>query len=434
MNLLAKIKNCGILMLGLAIFNSCEEKGEFGIATDDVAPVEFSTVDVPVGASMVLMDSIITSDISIALFGQLNNSPFGNPVSATGYIGLAANVLNQPDISDDAVLDSVQINFKIGYLIDTALANRALSLELYPIAEEFYDTTYINTNSLAIGDELLASGQFQIDAFDSVYVMDVTEDWATEFFEGVRTDDSKFISQDEFEAFFPGFAIKANAVMDNNIYGIQTGSTFELAFYYSEPNADNTETLNKEFSMSASGMPNFYNVTVDRSGSSFESVVETGTEYETSLLGVHAGEGLVPKVDFSGLEEFSNNFPEVIVNLAEITIGPIEDFPDGEYPPFSLSFYMTDERNTRIPDRLTFRSIQEDGANPLSSSSPVRLFYDPDKKTYSGSITSFVKAYQSGVISRNDFFVYPSLMNSSLNGFTFSRDNLKLKIFYSEVN
>lgn len=421
-------------MLGLAIFNSCEEKGEFGIATDDVAPVEFSTVDVPVGASMVLMDSIITSNISIALFGQLNNSPFGNPVLATGYMGLSANVVNQPEIPDEATLDSVQINFRMGYLFDTLTTNRELNLELYPITETFYDTTYINSNSLTIGDELLANGQFQIDDFDSVYTLNVTENWVTDFFEGIRFEDENFTSQEKFEQYFPGIAFRTTTG-NNNIFGMQTDSNFKIVFYYSQPNDDNTDRVSKTFEMSGTSMPNFFNVQVERAGTEFASVVDVNTEYGgTNVLGVHSGEGLVTKLDFKEIESFLDDNPNVIINLAELTIGPITDFPDGQVPPIGLIFYLTDGENTRIPDRSTFRAIQEDGRSPLGSGNPVRLFYNSETKSYVGSLTGYVKAFKEGTFKRSQFLMYPSEMNSSLKGFTLSRENLKLKIFYSEVN
>lgn len=436
MNLLAKIKNCGVLLLSLAIFNSCEEKGAFGIATDDVAPVEFLTTDVPLEASVVLVDSIVTSGGTIALFGQLNNSPFGNPVTATAYMGISANTGSQPEMHVDAALDSVEISFGIRYLFDTATASRALDLELYPITEEFYDTTYISSNSLMIGNELLASGQFQIDDFDSTYILDVdiTANWINEFFQGVKSEDENFTNQTNFKAYFPGIAFKTSTT-NENFFGIQTNSNFEINFYYNEPNDDNTDVVSKSFKMTATAMPRFHNVTVDRSSSQFAPIMDSNIAYDnTSLLGVHAGAGLVTKFDFSALEDFVTSYPDVIVNLAELTIGPIDDFPEGEIPPTSLIFYLTDNRNTRIPDRTTFRALQEDGVNPLASNNPVRFFYNPETKSYVGSISSYVKAFQGGTLTRSEFLAFGTEMSSSMKGFTFTRDKVNLKIFFSEVN
>ena len=434
MNLLAKIKNCGVLLMGLAIFNSCEEKGGFGIATDDVAPVTFSTTEVPLEASVVLTDSVITSESSLALFGQINNSPFGSSIVATGYMALSANVNNQPGLPPEAVLDSVKINFKIAYLFDSSDVKRTLNIEVYPITEEFYDTLYIASNTLSIGTDLLASGQFEIEDLDSTYSIDVTANWASDIFEEIRAESENVTSQDKFEEYFPGFAFKTPAT-NENIFAIQTGANFEVVFYYTRPNEDNTENVNRSFVMTAVGEPNFYNISVDRIGSDFAPIVEYNTAYDnTSLLGVQAATGLLTKLDFSELAQFSSTYPDVIVNLAELSIGPIDDFPEGQSPPISLSFYLTDNRNTRIIDGNSFRAMQGDGTNPIGNTNPVRFFYNSETKTYVGSITTFVKAYQSGDLTRNDYLIYPSELFTSLKGFTITRDKLKLKIFYSEVN
>lgn len=435
MNLLVKIRNCGALIMILAIFNSCEKKGEFGIGTDDVAPVEFVSTNVGVTASVVQLDSIITSDISRALFGRLTGTPYADPIIATSYIGLSANVASQPAIKEAATLDSVFINFKINYLFDTSATKRALEIELYEIVESFEDTTYISTNSLEVGVDLMASGQFQIDKTDSVYTMkvDVASQWAKDFFQGVKTDNENFVTQSKFEEYFPGFAIQTTSDV-NNIFGIQTGGAFEVVFYYSEPNSDNSGLVQEDFKMSASGMQNFYNLTIDRSGTEFANVTEVNTEYSTtSLIGVQAGVGLVTKINLSELERFSNDVSEVIINSAVLQIGPIDNFPDGQVPPFGIALFLTDDRNTLIPDRTGFRSIQSDGSNPLGSGSPVNLLYNENTKMYEGSITTFVKTYYDDVYRRNFFFLYPSEMSLSLKGFTLTRENLNLKIFYSEL-
>jgi hypothetical protein len=64
MNLLDKNKGIGALVLGLFLFISCEENGPFGLSGDDVAPIEFSSTDISVTSSVVLLDSITSSGVS----------------------------------------------------------------------------------------------------------------------------------------------------------------------------------------------------------------------------------------------------------------------------------------------------------------------------------------------------------------------------------
>lgn len=431
MNLLVKIRNCGALILCLAFFNSCEEKGSFGLASDDVAPVEFVSTTVDLSTSMLLLDSVRTSRFGRILFGEIEDPAFGR-VTATGYKALSARTAVQPDIPETAQLDSVQINFRISYLYDTSSNNRDLDIELYNIGEAFKDTLYINSNSLQQGNLLIASGNFNINNLDSTYVMDADMTWGQEFFEGVRTENSNFTDQDNFNDYFPGFVIKSG---DNgNIFSLSPGQDFQVNFYYQEPNQDNSGIVNKSFRMDGQGMVYFHNISGDRSMTSFSEVLDKNIPYEnTSIIGIQTGVGLTPKIAFDNLAVFSDENPKIIINQAELTIGPIDDLPDGVLPPTVLVLYITDERNTPIPNGTTFRAIQQDGANPIGSGSPLQFFYNSEERLYRASITSYVQAYYKDDFRRNKVILYPSEMNSSIKSFTLGRDKVQLKIFYSEL-
>lgn len=431
MNLLVKIRNCGALILCLAFFNSCEEKGSFGLASDDVAPVEFVSTTVDLSTSMLLLDSVRTSRFGRILFGEIEDPAFGR-VTATGYKALSARTAVQPDIPETAQLDSVQINFRISYLYDTSSNNRDLDIELYNIGEAFKDTLYINSNSLQQGNLLIASGNFNITNLDSTYVMDADMTWGQEFFEGVRTENSNFTDQTNFRNYFPGFVIKS--INNGNIFSITPGQDFEVIFYYQQPNADNSGIVNLSFIMNGEGMPYFHNVVGDRSATGFSEIQDVSTVYENTLkLGVQTGVGLAPKINFDNLTIFSDNNPGIIINQAEMTLGPIDDLPDGVLPPAALVLYITDDRNTPIPNGDAFRAIQVDGANPVGSGNPVQFFYNSEDRLYRASITSYVQAYYKDDFRRNKVILYPSEMNSSIKSFTLGRDKVQLRIFYSEL-
>lgn len=432
MNLLVKIRNCGALILILAIFNSCEKKGGFGIGTDDVAPVEFVSTDISIGSSVVLLDSIRTSGVGRILFGSSEHPVFG-ALEATGYVGLSARTAVQPTIPSTAQLDSVKINFKVGYAYDTSSNNRDLSIEIYNLVEEFPDTTYISSNSLEAGTRLLASGDVVVEKFDSSYTISADMTWGSEFFEGVRSKNENFTKQDNFRDFFPGFVIKSKAGQDN-IFSITPGNSFELVFYYQEPNADNSGVVNKSFKMDTEFMPYFFNMNSDLSSTEFSEVQQVNTEYEnTPRLGLLTSFGLVPRFDLSALLPFSDDNPGLIINQAILEVGAIDDLPDGTLPPAYLVLFFTDDRNTLIPNGQTFRAVQVDGANPLGSANPVQLFYNAEDRVYRGSITSYVKSYYNGEFRRDQLFAYPAEMNQSVKSLSLSKEKINLKIFYSEL-
>ncbi len=432
MNLLAKIKSCGALLLGLAILYSCEEKGDFGLATDDVAPVEFNTTNVAIESSLVQLDSVITAYQGRFLVGSLNNTLLGN-YTATGFLAINGRTGNIPSFDDDAKYDSVRIEFKINYMHDTSSTNRDLDLELFDITEEFEDTLYIASNSLEYSNRLLASGSFVIEDTDSVYAMLGDDAWGNELFNGLKNGSSNFENQENFSEYLPGIAFRA-AADQGNVFGFTPGVDFRIRVYYNEPNADNTDVVSRYFEMNGFNMPYFFNVAYDRSATEFGVVDQTNTEYSgTNSLAVHSGSGLVTKLNLNQLVSFSETVQGAIINSAHIEIGPIEEPSNLQTLPNSLLLYLTDERNTRIRDGSSYRSIQQDGSSQLISNFPVLLRYNKETKKYSASITSFVKVYYQDDYRRDEYFLYPSDMNSTLRGFTFNKDNLSIKIFYSEL-
>lgn len=433
MNLLAKIRIYGALVLGLIIFNSCEEKGDFGLGSDDVAPIQFDSENISLNTSIVWLDSIRSHNLGRMFVGGHSGSEFGD-LSATGFISVDLNESRHPTLTGDAVFDSARINFSVNLLYDTSANNRQLNIRAYEIAEEFKDTVYITSSTLQQSNTLLASRDIQIEKFDSIYVMEVDQAWANQIFEGIRNGDATFDTQEAFDDFFPGFALKHEGA-SQNVFGISTGANFEMILYYSVPLDDGSGDLsNRTINMTSTGRTSFHNLTVDRSATDFSVVQETNIVYDAvPRLIVQAGAGIVTRLDLSDLERFTNENEGVIINLAEITIGPISDLPEGILPPPSLFLFLTDERNTTIRDGTVFRSIQEDGANVLGRNTPLRLNYDSESRTYSGSMTTFAQAYFSDIFRRNEFFLYPSNMNLGVDGFSIGIQDLQIKIFYSQL-
>ncbi|MFY0594147.1 DUF4270 family protein [Roseivirga sp.] len=418
-------------IIGAIIFNSCEEKGEFGLGSDDVAPIEFDVEEISLGTSLVWLDSIPSSNTGRLMVGEHAGSEFGI-MQAKGFIALDLNETTHPTL-EESVLDSTRINFRVNYLYDTA-TNRELNLRAYQIGEEFPDTSYITRNELIQSNMLLASGDVMIDKFDSTYSINVDETWADQIFEGIRSGDATFDTQDAFDVFFPGFVLRHEGVAEN-IFGLNIGATFEMVFYYSDPVGDGSgDVVNKLLTMNATGMPNFHNFTVDRSATDFSVVQETNVIYSgTSRLIAQSGAGMVTRLDLSDFLRFNTDNEGVIVNLSELKIGPIGDLPEGIFPPPVLFMALTDERNTIIPDGSGFRSIQRDGANVLADDAPVQLIYDSDTRTYTASLTTYTQAYLTDIFRRDEVFLYPTNMSLSVNGMVVDVEDVQLKIFFSQL-
>ncbi len=433
MNLSAKIKSFGALLLGLLFFISCEELGSFGLGEEDIAPLEFFTTDLKATGGIVLIDSIISRGTGTILVGERNES-FGQ-MNAKAYSAffLELNDLLRP--FDDAILDSVKLNMNFNYKFEDTGLNQRINLKAYQVLKIFPDITYVTSSFLPVTDELIAEGEILIDELDSTFSLSVDADWANEVFEGLKDeDDPRFNDSDEFARWFPGLMFTSEDPV-NNIFGFVPGESLEFRFYFSEPASDGSGLIeNREIAITGDGSPHFYSLDVDRTNTQYSQVQDPEVEYpvQSDLL-VHSGAGIVSKINLGELSDFAENNEGVIVNLVELTVGPINDLGSGVEPPESLLLYFTDDQNTLILDNNNIRGIQQDGVNVLSSTFPVRIIYDEETKSYTSSITSYVQNYYNDIFRRDFVFMYPSDMNSSANAFELSPDLINIKIFYSEL-
>ena len=434
MNLLAKIRLFGALILGLILFNSCEERDEFGLNSDDVAPVEFLTEQIPISSAIVALDSINTSRIGLAMVGRLNDPQFGQ-LDASSYLAFSLNELNLPSLTEDAVLDSAKLAFSVSYLYDSSLLNRRLSISAFEIGEEFIDTTYISTSTLINSGNLLALGTVNVVDLDSIYQIDLNNTWANSVVQGLIDEDAAFETEEAFVEFFRGLVLTAQS-STFNMFGLLPRQNFDINIYYTDLDEEGNE-VNGVVNFDTGSRPYFFNVNTDRSASRISEVIDIQTAYDQpEKRVVQCGAGLVTKLDLSGLEGFSTEHADDIVNFAEIEIGPIDELITGDTPPVALFLYLTDKRNSLIRDRERFRSIQEDGFNVLGTSStsvPVILFYDEDTRTYKASVTSYVQAYLANEFRRNEVFLYPADMSTSVNTLVVDPSDINLNIFYSQL-
>jgi hypothetical protein len=431
MNLLGKIKFVGAVIFGISVLFSCEKSGDFGFDSSELTPVEFIVHQAPISSSVIQLDTVFSSNLNTGLIGLADDVNLGT-VRATTYtrLDLRKNFLNA--ISSSAILDSAKLNFRVTYLRDTLRRN--LNLEVYKLADPIADTVFITSNATAISNELIVSGSLFIEDLDSIYSAHVSADFANSLFEALRTNDPSVESQSTFEFFFPGLAFTTTGVTEN-IFRLNLDAASNITFYYRDLGNSGEIDLASTHALTFGSLPHYYGLEVNRSASDLAGLRQTNVEFipSSNLRYVQEATGLVTKIDVSSLQAFSDSNPGIIINSAQISLGPIEDFSDGLTPPITFFLALTDDENTIIRDGSTFRTMQRDGASPIGSNAPVQLTYNVDTKTYTASITSFVESYFTGAYRRNSFFVYPQSINNSLNQIIFDPNNISIKIYYSRL-
>jgi hypothetical protein len=446
MNLLDKKLRMGAMVMALFLLISCEESGDFVLGDLDISPVEFFSENVAITSSVLLIDSIPTDSNDNLLIGSLDNDQFGR-TEAQGFSKLNLNKEQLVDLLDDAILDSAHFNFKFNYKHNDDLNVLDLIIGAV-IPNSIEDTVSYYTDSNAprtLIDKVsglplqIGRGRVDVGDLDSIITIDLDDAWALKFFNDLKDKDPRLDNQETFESQYLGGLAFLPGEFNTGMFGIEAVEESNMILYFHQTSPTGTGFINFTQELTYHDAKHFYVLESDKSGSEVAEVVESATSYEPSsgLRYIQEGNGIVTKFDISDFGEFSESNPDIIINFADLIIGPIQEpFNLNDPPPQTLLVYITDEQNTLIKDRNVFRGIQRDSESTLgviSSSSTISLDYDPSTKSYKGSMTSFIQSYHGGVFQRDELLLFTNNMNGSVNGLVLDPENINLKVFYSEL-
>ena len=422
MNWWGKKKSFGAVVLALILFVSCEESGDFGLQTTD--SLAFASEDIAISSSVVLEDSIRSSNVGTLLVGRLNDGHFGM-TEATSYLDFGLK--SEESISDSATFTSAFLNLKFN--VRGGSSSSVFSLDVAALEESIVDSvTHYTKDATPFSQEFLAQQTFRIDTLDSVFSIRLEDAWASDIFNEIVNGS---FDEDEFKSIFKGFAVMPGA--GTNVFSGISPSETNITFNYSAPSDDGTVDEEQVFPLQSHS---YYGLEVDRSTSPLNEVTDFAREYAPSsgLRYVQSGTGVLTKLDISAIDRFFEDHPDANISLAELTVGPITSIGSSYQAPSSLTLNMTDSLNTLISGGTFFLSVQEDGQNPIGNDRSIQLSYDTEDESYIISITSFVQFNENGLIDRKQLFIRPSNMHTELNGFIIHPDSIQLKIFYSELN
>ncbi len=451
MNLLDKKLRFGAFVLALTLFISCEETGDFGLDDDDISPVDFFSETIDVTSAVLLIDSIPSDDTQTLLVGNISNNDFGT-TEARAFAKLNLNRSSLVPLFEDVVLDSVQMNIRFNYIHNPEQNVIDLTLREVATGQILDIENYLTTSDqptlkrVEFGGPLVEIGRqtFAVEDLDSTYVLDINSEWATTLFELLKANDPIVVNQGSFESTFFGGLAFISGPSSTGAFGIEattfaegeTAVAANLVFYFSQTASNGTSSVGFQHALTFGNAKHFYTLTTDRTGADTEIVEDSEIAYEppSGLRYIQEGNAIVTKLDISAFGDFSEANPDVTINFGEMTIGPLEERPaENGSPPNELVLYLTDSKNTLIPDRGAFRGVQRDATNQLGSSATITMIYDSETNSYKSSLTSFLQAYHAGSFQRNELILFTTNMDSSLDGMVLDPDNIKIKIFYSQL-
>ncbi len=474
MNLWARRIGLTVLSALLLFFLGCEDPlSNLGFRNPNQKfLVKFVEIDVP--ASVLMVDSVPTmhdfsqqggpQDIYRLMVGAFNSPTFGNTVS-TGYTQYRPG---QTGITFDesAVFDSLILKMRLDFYTTGSTNDGPLRINIYEITEEIQpNQRYFNNSQPSIGVELLGQVDFIVEpdiynAFveaqkDTVIQIKaaLSQNLGMRLFEAAKVGDSIFNQYQYFRKEFKGIALvpeQAEHVVGLSI--ANPNSVIEMHYH------DVADTLKLDFYFDA--VVGFSNHSVDRGATALSGLNNFFTEFTPSdnRLYVQGGTGLVTKLDFSKFLEFADTVPDIVLNSAELVFENIEKAANVSLPrELKLKVLRPNNRFRGLENK------QDSTVLPLyrlglgAPNNTDRVWYDLDlsfliggdnlsgaaimspksNNSYQTFITLFLQRLMEIKEPENQFtnaavYVSRPVFGKSLDGFSFPKENLKLRIYYTK--
>lgn len=433
--------------------------------------VRYTEIEIP--TSVLLVDSVPTyhnysqlvDDIFRLLVGRIDNNTFGRTEARAFTQYRPAEISRQ--IAENAIFDSLVIKLRLDYYTAGRQGNAPIRINVHELndpldpANLFYGTTSINFNPTPLGqidfnvepDVYRAFLEAQKDTVIQLKGK-LSSELGSRLLEAAKVRDSTFTQYQYFRTKFNGLVlvpVEAEHVIGLSI--ASANSKLEM-HYHSE-----TDTSRLDFQFdSVIGFTNY----ISDKGSSPLSGIQIGQDFFPSdnRMYVQGGTGIVTKIDFSKFLSYIDTIPEIVLNSAELVIDDVQRV-EGVRVPNKLSIKLINEKNH-------YRSAKNkrDSLNLLlyrlahrTSSQYDRVWYDNwdnsyllggddfrgaatltiTGNTYKTFITLFLqrlaeikdpeKQFKTAIIYATD-----PVLGKSLNGFTFDRSNIKLRIYYTRPN
>lgn len=471
MNLLDKI--CfGLLIFTALISSSCEDPSDIGqgLGTNGLG-VDINYIEIPLTATNIFVDSIVTSQAGRFFVGKEKHPLFGE-TSATGYGSLS--FISSLYIPDDSVYTDNDVEGQDIYVYDGAfltieidkfhvdsLAVGLQTIKVHSLEDSIFSsvdyhahhsTAYDLSTVLAEFELSLDSVKADTSAYDEILKIPLSDDLGKSLFE-IQSSENGDISN-ELNKIINGLAFVSgenNTALLGILPSTQTG--IEINYHindYSLDDDENTISLLYKDTTLFIGLENQYytGFSNDASGEitsisnePYNSFSAGDNAYILPALGLYPKVSLEPLSDFLALEE--NQYIQINVFKIELDI---------EDNSASSRFYANNEE-------LRFYYIGEDGAkiNPFGISSNAILndtnsaiisttnLTDDDEVvideitgvkeiTLGCTPTLFGVLAESGLVNLDHLLIVPS--NTASPDFSiFKKDGgMKLKIYYTTPN
>jgi hypothetical protein len=459
------------LFLFTALLFSCEEDlNLLGFRGDDQRFKVYYT-EIPVPSSVLLLDSVRSLNLTTRETNRLLVGSYSDPLLGE----VTAKAFSQFRTSDiisflpaDAAFDSAIFQVRFDFynygsdgITDLELSIHELTASM-PLDEEYfskteipYDPTPLGVINTTINQEYFDDELSDTDSDSLVIVKTkLSQSFGQRLFDAIDPEDENFTNFNLFKNQFKGFAIIPT--VSDKIVGISNASNSFLIVYYHYTNDSGTTTTGSRIFTLGSGI-SFSNITSERSATDLSGLTNYHEDFfPAANRYVQSGVGIATKLDFGGFYDLIDEYPNVIINSAELSIENVADPGTFELPTFGL--VMLDENNKFRKMTLT---ADKDSAEYVSFQNKVILgtFINDDALTAPYAISDVTTLLGLSYSTDDDKFLsFPTLFfqqlyalrekrypywaltainpssTKTVNRAVFNKDNIKLKVYYTRPN
>jgi hypothetical protein len=414
--------------------------------------------EIPVGVSVLLMDSLRTTNLTgetIRLLAGSYNDPVFGKVEAQSFMQFRPSIVST-FIAPTALFDSLVLQLRFDFYSYGSSGETSQTFSVHEISDElFFTENYYSNSPIGISQVSLGSSTINVnpeyfksefDDTDTDSVLTVRIKLSKEFgqrlFEAIDPEDVAYTDFNQFKAIFKGLAV-VPATCDKIVGFNHSDMNSFMTLYYHD--GDQSKTFN--FGLS-SGIT-FSKILADRSASELAGLNQYYTEFHSVKGYLQGGTSVVAKLDFTKYYQYIDTIPNLIINSAELEIGDPE-ISTALSPPKSLALtllrpnnrYMGFKHKQDTTDYIAFN-------NTLSLGDDLKFFigkdqggiftvdYDATKNLYRGFPTLL---FQRLFDLKSTPYPFMALRPSdpqpgkSVNRLVFSKDRVKLKIYYTQPN
>ncbi|MCH8317037.1 MAG: DUF4270 family protein [Bacteroidetes bacterium] len=456
----AKIKFCLLpTVYCLLFFTSCKDP-DIGLIPDERIGTHF-TDTFTIKSSIILLDSIQTSNTFYLLVGEYDDPKFGI-VKAESYAQVQPAQFNT-EFGTNRVLDSIVLYLDYAYFYGDE--NNVQTIEIYKLDDTLSSTTYYNFDTKPFGNQLLGSINFtpsQLDTNTTILSIKLSDQIGNE----LLTLDSALLDSTEYiNDYFKGIALVPQNI--SAIYGFTISASTNnsaMILYYQNEIEDSIEL---KFQINTAGA-RFNHIESEKIGplvsfphihstfpldihihsqnvsipiGSLTNANEISTDQTNEECYLQAGIGIRTKIEFPYLDIFKDSVGDVAINKVELVISDVSGSTDDFTPPSLLVLYQTDSTN-KIGDLYL---VQNDNAvNIFGISEPLFVSYKSEDQTYIFILTRYFQAMLYGKKPNNALIISPIsgysvfTTKEKVNRFLFGSNQhpvnpMKLKVYYTVI-